>query len=98
MAVDKISIALPRDLVTDIKDAVETGEYATASEVVRDALRDWRAKRNAPALSLADLRKAVLPALASLDRGEGIPAEDVFARLRKKYAAQKAQKKTKRKS
>ena len=43
--VEKISIALPHDMVADLKEAVERGEYATTSEVVRDALRDWRLKR-----------------------------------------------------
>jgi antitoxin ParD1/3/4 len=25
-----------------LRDAVATGEYASSSEVIRDALRDWR--------------------------------------------------------
>ena len=32
-----------------IKGAVATGEYASSSEVVRDALRDWAASRTVPA-------------------------------------------------
>ena len=44
--VEKISIALPPELVTIIRGAVDTGEYASSSEVVRDALRDWTHKRN----------------------------------------------------
>ena len=43
--VEKISIALPPELVTMIRGAVDTGEYASSSEVVRDALRDWTHKR-----------------------------------------------------
>jgi antitoxin ParD1/3/4 len=39
--VEKISIALPPEMVAGIREAVENGEYASSSEVVREALRDW---------------------------------------------------------
>ncbi|MEO8280830.1 MAG: ribbon-helix-helix protein, CopG family, partial [Ideonella sp.] len=42
---EKISIALPAEMVAIVRSAVETGEYASSSEVVRDALRDWTRKR-----------------------------------------------------
>ena len=42
---EKISIALPPEMVPVIRNAVATGEYASSSEVVRDALRDWTNKR-----------------------------------------------------
>ncbi len=45
--VEKISIALPAEMVAVVRQAVETGEYASSSEVVRDALRDWTEKRSA---------------------------------------------------
>ncbi|MFZ0359195.1 MAG: type II toxin-antitoxin system ParD family antitoxin, partial [Terriglobales bacterium] len=44
--VEKISIALPPEMVAVVRRAVETGEYASSSEVVRDALRDWTQKRS----------------------------------------------------
>ena len=44
--VEKISIALPPEMVAVVRHAVETGEYASSSEVVRDALRDWTQKRS----------------------------------------------------
>jgi antitoxin ParD1/3/4 len=40
--VEKISIALTSDMLADVKAAVESGAYATVSEVIRDALRNWR--------------------------------------------------------
>ena len=43
--VQKISIALTGEQITSIKAAVETGEYATTSEIVREAIRDWQFKR-----------------------------------------------------
>ena len=91
--IEKLSIALPHDMVEAIRDAVDQGEYATTSEVIRDALRDWGMKRRVDALEIEELRKLVLPALASLDRGEGVPAEHVFKRLEAKYAAMAKKKK-----
>ena len=37
----KISIALAPEMAAQLRQAVETGEYASSSEVIRDALRDW---------------------------------------------------------
>jgi antitoxin ParD1/3/4 len=41
----KVSVALTGEQVAALKAAVETGEYATTSEIVREALRDWQLKR-----------------------------------------------------
>jgi antitoxin ParD1/3/4 len=43
--VEKISIALTEDLAGLVRGAVEDGPYASASEVIREALRDWNDKR-----------------------------------------------------
>ncbi|MHB8596693.1 MAG: type II toxin-antitoxin system ParD family antitoxin [Ktedonobacteraceae bacterium] len=43
--VEKISIALTPDLAAAVQEAVESGGYASTSEVIREALRDWREKR-----------------------------------------------------
>ena len=47
-SIAKVSIALPLEMVALLKQAVATGDYASNSEVVREALREWRARRNAP--------------------------------------------------
>jgi len=43
--IHKISIALTGEQVEALKAAVNSGEYATTSEVVREAIREWQAKR-----------------------------------------------------
>ena len=43
--VQKVSVALTGEQVVALKAAVETGEYATTSEIVREAVRDWQLKR-----------------------------------------------------
>lgn len=41
----KVSIALTGEQVSALKAAVDAGEYATTSEAVREAIRDWQFKR-----------------------------------------------------
>lgn len=41
----KVSVALTSEQVASLKAAVDAGEYATTSEIVREAVRDWQLKR-----------------------------------------------------
>lgn len=43
--VQKVSIALTGEQIGALKAAVESGEYATTSEIVREAIREWQFKR-----------------------------------------------------
>jgi antitoxin ParD1/3/4 len=43
--IQKVSVALTGQQLAALKAAVEVGEYATTSEIVREALRDWQFKR-----------------------------------------------------
>lgn len=54
---EKISIALPTEMVAIVRGAVATGEYASSSEVIRDALRDWTSKRNLRQKGSVELRQ-----------------------------------------
>ncbi|MDO8296125.1 MAG: type II toxin-antitoxin system ParD family antitoxin [Caulobacter sp.] len=81
--IDKISVALPTEMVDGVREAVESGEYATVSEVIRDALRDWKIKRRLSGMEIEELRRLVREGMES---GPGRPAEAVFARLTAKYA------------
>jgi antitoxin ParD1/3/4 len=42
--IDKISITVTREQHEKIKAAVERGDYASTSEVIRTALREWELK------------------------------------------------------
>ena len=42
---EKISISLTSDQARLIEQAVGSGDYASSSEVVREALREWKARR-----------------------------------------------------
>jgi antitoxin ParD1/3/4 len=55
--VEKISIALTPDLAAAVQEAVESGGYASTSEVIREALRDWREKRRLHEQQINEMRK-----------------------------------------
>ena len=44
--VAKVSVALTLELNDMVQKAVASGDYASSSEVIREALRDWKAKRS----------------------------------------------------
>lgn len=55
--IEKISVALPKDMTASVQKAVARGRYASVSEVVREALRDWQDKQDVPKLSIEDIRR-----------------------------------------
>ncbi len=81
--IEKLSIALPAEMATIVRQAVDDGEYSSQSEVVRDALRDWTHKRNLRAQGLSELRRAWLEAVA--DDSEGEDPRPILDALEKKY-------------
>ena len=85
MTAEKISIALPFEMVAVVRGAVASGEYASSSEVVRDALRDWTHKRSLRQQGVVELRQVWQEALR--DKRPGSDADDVLDRLERKYQA-----------
>lgn len=63
--VEKVSIALTVDMAAAVREAVASGEYASGSEVVRDALRDWKLKRSLRKNEIEHLRNLWDEGLAS---------------------------------
>ena len=81
--VEKISVSLPHDMVESINDAVESGDYATVSEVVRDALRRWESDRaHDQAIKTYGLERLRQMVQEGIDSGPSIDAEEVFAQVR----------------
>ena len=54
--VEKLSIALTTEMAREVRMAVKSGEYASSSEVIREALRDWRRKRALQDQEIEELR------------------------------------------
>ena len=82
--VQKISIALPAEMIAFLRAAVESGEYSSTSEIIREALRGWKFKRKVESLELDELRQL---ALEGIESGSDVDADIVFARLKSKYTA-----------
>jgi antitoxin ParD1/3/4 len=83
---ERVTFTLPAKLSSYVKNAVESGEYASSSEVIRDALRDWMAKHDAEQRALAELREMVQQGM----QGEGRPAADVMSDLIKSLKTKRA--------
>lgn len=80
---EKISIALPPEMVIIVRSAVATGEYASSSEVIRDALRDWTYKRRMRQQGITELRQLWQEAMQ--DKTPGVSVDEVLNRLERKY-------------
>jgi antitoxin ParD1/3/4 len=66
-----------------IKEQIQQGRYASASEVVRDGLRALEDREKLRAVKLEALRKEIQRGAES---GAGIPAKAVFKSVRKRIA------------
>ncbi|MGB5131041.1 MAG: type II toxin-antitoxin system ParD family antitoxin [Steroidobacteraceae bacterium] len=86
--IEKISVALPTDMLELVRQAVKSGDYATTSEVIREALREWKGRRETREESLAELRRLVQE---GLDSGGWRPfdAEEIKREGRRRLAAMK---------
>ena len=60
--IERLTITLPAEMAALVRGAVDEGNYASSSEVIREALRDWKTKR---ALQLQELEGLK----ADIDRG-----------------------------
>jgi antitoxin ParD1/3/4 len=82
-AVERLTVTMPAEMAETLRRTVAGGEYASTSEVVREAVREWTRARDAERRDLDALRAAIR---VGLDSGPGIPADQVFAELRARYA------------
>jgi antitoxin ParD1/3/4 len=67
--IERLTITLPHEMAATVKDAVDTGDYASSSEVVRAALRDWKLKRALQFEELATLKADIDLGLADVAAG-----------------------------
>lgn len=87
--IERLTITLPADMAAVVKSAVTEGDYASTSEVVRAALRDWKMKRALQFQELAALKADIDKGLADVAAGrvEDFDAERIIERGRKLLAA-----------
>jgi len=88
---EKLSIALTPELTADIRQAIATGEYASTSEVIRDALRAWKQVRQGRAAAVEGLRGLWREGVES-DEDAPLDADDIKRRGQERLKTLKASK------
>ncbi len=78
-----ISAEISEAMALSIREAVESGDFSSAGDVVRHALTEWRIAERMPSITHETLEGMLEAGLA----GPSIPAEEVFDRLEARYAA-----------
>ena len=83
-AIERLTITLPSDMAAVVKGAVTGGDYASTSEVIREALRDWKTKRALQLQELATLKADIDKGLADVAEGriEDFDADRIIERGR----------------
>jgi len=67
--IERMTITMPGDMAAVVKGAVEGGDYASTSEVIREALRDWKAKRAVQLHELEALKADIHKGLTDVAAG-----------------------------
>jgi len=81
MQTEKLSISLPIDMARMVRRHVESGNYASNSEVIRDALRIWQQREQEREERLHSIREALNQAAADPIRYTGTEVSEHFDRL-----------------
>ena len=83
---ERITVTMPEEMAAKMRAAVESGEYATTSEIVREALRDWYAAQVGNIRSVQELRAMIEQA----ESGPSVDGETFMAELRDRFATEVA--------
>ena len=86
--VSKVSIALTSELNALVQNAVASGSYASASEVVREALREWEQKQVDRQIALGELRRLVKEGIDS-GPGQYKSMEEIIAAARQEFESRR---------
>jgi antitoxin ParD1/3/4 len=68
-AVERLTITLPAEMAGMVKGMVDEGDYASTSEVIREALRDWKMRRELQAQKFAALKAEIDRGMADVTEG-----------------------------
>jgi antitoxin ParD1/3/4 len=83
---ERVTVTIPEEMVAKMRVAVQSGEYATSSEIVREALRNWNAKLIAGMISVQEAHE-ILRRATEVDKFE---AEAQVAKSKKSKTAKGA--------
>ncbi len=87
--IERLTITLPSDMAAVVKGAVKGGDYPSSSEVVREALRDWKMKRAVQLNEMASLKADIDKGLTDLAEGrvKDFEAARIVERGKKLFSA-----------
>ena len=63
--IENITIALTTEMAGFVRSAVEAGDYASTSEAIREAVREWKEKRDPLSYTVDELRELAREGLES---------------------------------
>jgi antitoxin ParD1/3/4 len=81
-----MNVSLSPELESLVHRKVETGRYASASEVVREALRLMDERDQMHELRKEEMRKQIAAGMASLRAGKSADGEAFFAQMEAEFA------------
>lgn len=86
---ERLTVTMPAEMAAAIKQAVEDGDYASTSEVVREAVRDWKLRRQIALDDLSALKADIDQGLSDLAAGrvKSFDADRIIARGKALLAA-----------
>lgn len=82
--VEKMTIALTAEMAGFVRRVVEAGEYASTSEAIREAVREWKERREPLGYTVDELRAL---AQEGIDSGPAVDGAAAFARIRARLKA-----------
>ena len=81
--IETLTVDLTSEMATTVRKVVETGEYATESEVIRDALRQWTLRRTEREQAIENLGRLWDE---GIDSGPAAEAGAVWERLSRRIS------------
>jgi len=90
--IERLTITLPVEMAAMIRSEVETGDYASTSEVIREALRDWKIKKEIQRCKLDALRRDIDEGLKDIEAGHttDFDLDEIIEAGRRRSAARDA--------
>lgn len=86
---EKISITVTPEMLRLIRESVDAGEYASTSEVIRDAMRLWQRRREEHAEAIKSIKARIRRSLD--DPRPDVSSEEVRARMEEYMARAEAE-------
>ena len=88
-----MNVSLTPELEKLVNEKVRSGMYHSASEVIREGLRLLQEQDELRRIKFETLKREIAKGIEQADRGEVVPADKMFAEIRKRNKALRRKKK-----